>query len=196
MDHIKPTLVILLIGILGAGLFAWSGLYDPSSDNPHWKITSFLIEAIRDRAVAHHASDEILAVDLNDPQLILNGAVHYDEMCVDCHLAPGMKDTELRAGLYPQPPRLSEVKVDPTEAFWVIKHGLKMTAMPAWGPTHNDVKIWGLVAFVRKLHGMTPEKYKEVIASALADEEMKPNKAAHTPAPVGQIPMGQTHAGK
>ena len=34
-----------------------------------------------------------------------------------------------------------------------------MTAMPAWGTTHGDDAIWGLVAFVRKLPEMSPEDY-------------------------------------
>ena len=50
-------------------------------------------------------------------------------MCVDCHLAPEQKDPEIRPGLYPKPPNLSEQCVDPKTAFWVIKHGLKMTGM-------------------------------------------------------------------
>jgi mono/diheme cytochrome c family protein len=47
-------------------------------------------------------------------------------------------------------------------AFWIIKHGIKMSAMPAWGKTLDDTAIWELVAFVRKMPEMTPETYAEV----------------------------------
>jgi len=93
-------------------------------------------------------------------------------MCTSCHLAPGMKDTELRPGLYPRPPNLSEGEVEPREAFWIIKHGLKMTAMPAWGLSHDDATIWSMVAFLQKLPGMTAAQYKEMVAKAPPDEDM------------------------
>ena len=87
-----------------------------------------------------------MPANLNDPQLILKGAGQYAAMCTSCHLAPGVKDSELRPGLYPLPPNLSQVSVDPREAFWVIKHGMKMSAMPAWGASHDDATIWSMVA--------------------------------------------------
>ena len=51
----------------------------------------------------------------------------------------------------------------------MIKHGVKMTAMPAWGRTHNDQLIWDMVAFVGKLPSMSPAQYKSTVASAPAD---------------------------
>src|SRR3546814_12958820 len=70
----------------------------------------------------------------------------YAAMCTQCHLKPGLKDSELRQGLYPLPPNLSQVRVDPKDAFWVIKHGIKMSEMPAWGmvPGHDDPTIWSM----------------------------------------------------
>ncbi|WWL44103.1 cytochrome c [Pseudomonas parakoreensis] len=55
-------------------------------------------------------------------------------MCVGCHLAPGLTGTELSNSLYPAPPNLSKLGVDghPAAAFWIIKHGIKSTGMPAW----------------------------------------------------------------
>ena len=47
--------------------------------------------------------------DLEDPQLILKGAGQYAAMCTQCHLDPGMENSEIRPGLYPQPPNLSQM---------------------------------------------------------------------------------------
>ncbi len=52
------------------------------------------------------------------------------------------------------------------EAFWVLKSGIKMTGMPAFGPTHDDDELWGIVGFWRRLPAMKPEQYKELIESA------------------------------
>jgi mono/diheme cytochrome c family protein len=62
------------------------------------------------------------------------GAAEYDDMCSGCHLAPGQEKTEISKGLYPSPPELSRGNdLNPAEQFWVLKHGIKMTGMPAWG---------------------------------------------------------------
>lgn len=178
MKLVRAVLFLLLLVMLGAGLFIGSGLYNPGADSPHWKVTYFLIQAVRERSVEHHAAGIALPANLDDPQVILKGAGQYAAMCTGCHLAPGMKDTELRPGLYPRPPNLSKSRVDPREAFWIIKHGLKMSAMPAWGMSHDDATIWSMVAFLQKLPGMTAAQYKAMVAKAPPDEDMGPMDGA------------------
>ncbi len=173
MTLVKTALFLLILAIFGAGVFIWSGTYNPGADSPHWKITYALMQTARERSVERHASAIALPTNLDDPDVILKGAGQYAAMCTSCHLAPGMRDTELRPGLYPKPPNLSKGSVEPREAFWVIKHGLKMSAMPAWGMSHDDPTIWSMVAFLRKLPAMTPAQYKEMVAKAPPDDDME-----------------------
>ncbi|MGQ0430519.1 MAG: c-type cytochrome, partial [Gammaproteobacteria bacterium] len=92
-------------------------------------------------------------------------AGNYDAMCAGCHLTPGVEESELSAGLNPAPPSLARHPIDdPAQAFWTIKHGVKMTGMPAWGRHMEDPHIWGLVAFLRQLPSMTPESYRALVA--------------------------------
>lgn len=50
----------------------------------------------------------------------------------------------------------------PAEAFWIIKNGIKYTVMPAFGPTHDDEKIWAIFDFLlNKMNKMSPKDYKE-----------------------------------
>jgi hypothetical protein len=46
-----------------------------------------------------------------------------------------MDENQLRADLYPKPPSFVRRRRlgNPKEQFWIIKHGIKMTGMPAWG---------------------------------------------------------------
>jgi len=100
---------------------------------------------------------------LTDPATIRIGFNHYREMCIICHGAPGVKPREAHAGLNPQPPLLAAKLVkgmSPAELFWVIKNGIKMTGMPAWGPTHSDDQIWAIVAFVKQLPTLTAADYR------------------------------------
>ncbi|NCT68624.1 MAG: cytochrome c [Rhodanobacteraceae bacterium] len=169
---------------LGAVAFAWSGLYDIGADAPHTRPVAALIGLLRERSIQAHAADLALP-KLDDPQTILDGAGHYAEMCTGCHLAPGMADSEIRPGLYPRPPNLSKVRIDPRTAFWAIKHGIKMSAMPAWGATHDDDAIWSMVAFVQRLPELTPEQYKDLVAKAPPDEDMEMDHAHEHPHDAG-----------
>jgi mono/diheme cytochrome c family protein len=139
--------------------WAYSGQYNVAADAPHWDLTTRALATIREHSIAAHASD-LTVPNLADPALIALGAEHYAGMCTGCHLAPGMGDNEMRQGLYPKPPNLT-VKSDrsPAQSFWIIKHGLKMSGMPAWGVTHDDEAIWGLVAFVQQLPTMDAAAY-------------------------------------
>ena len=67
----------------------------------------------------------------------------------------------------------------PEELFWVIKNGVKMTGMPAWGPTHSDAKLWAIVAFLEKLPQMSAQQYQEM------DKTAGPGEVDHDPAAAG-----------
>lgn len=173
MKHwVIPAAAISAVALAGATAFVLSGSYNMGADSPHWPFTYKILQTLRTRSVEAHAKD-IALPDLKDSKLVLKGAGQYAAMCVTCHLAPGVKDSELAPGLYPQPPELSKMQLDPRSAFWIIKHGLKMSAMPAWGKTHDDDTIWSMVAFVNKLPNMSAQEYKDMVAKAPPDEEME-----------------------
>ncbi|TBR72123.1 MAG: cytochrome c [Burkholderiaceae bacterium] len=173
-QHTRHVITVALtIGVLAAGVgaFVYSGVYNIGADDPHTRPVFAVMQTLRERAIQVRSKD-IAAPNLDDPQLILKGAGQYAAMCMGCHLAPGRKDSEIRSGLYPQPPNLSQQRVGPREAFWIIKHGIKMSAMPAWGSSHDDDTLWSMVAFLQKLPDMTPAQYKDMVAKAPPDEDM------------------------
>ncbi|MCX7514251.1 c-type cytochrome [Frateuria hangzhouensis] len=174
-QHVKhysiAVVVLLAILIAGGAVFIYSGFYNIAADDHHTKPVYAIMQTLRERSI-HARSGGVTLPNLEDPQLILKGAGQYAAMCTDCHLKPGMSDSEIRPGLYPQPPNLSQVRVDPKDAFWVIKHGIKMSAMPAWGISHDDPTIWSMVAFLQKLPDLTPLQYRDMVAKAPPDEDM------------------------
>jgi mono/diheme cytochrome c family protein len=160
---IAATLVALA---LGAAVFVGSGIYNIGADDHHTEIVLGIIVQLRERSIAVRTG-AIDVPNLEDPTRILAGADHYATLCVGCHLAPGVTKSDLRPGLYPHPPSLAqEDPGDPRRTFWTIKHGIKMSAMPAWGKTLNDAAIWDLVAFVQKMPTMTPEAYQQILPTA------------------------------
>jgi len=105
--------------VLIVTLFVSTGVYNIGADAPHWRPEFLVMELFRERSIAAQPSGE---------------AVPYAAMCGGCHLVPGQGNSEIREGLYPQPPKLIlRSPADPAAEFWMIKHGIKMTAMPALG---------------------------------------------------------------
>jgi mono/diheme cytochrome c family protein len=162
--------LLALLAVVAVAIYA--GLYNIAADVPHTPAVYWLLETVRDRSVAARARD-IVPNDLDDANRISKGAGQYAEMCSGCHLAPGMKRTEISRGLYPRAPELRrKTNLTPAEQFWVVKHGVKMTGMPAWGVTHDDDLLWDVIAFVRKLPELTPEQYETLVKNAPKHEEL------------------------
>ena len=162
--------LLVLVGAAAVAIYA--GLYNIAADVPHPQPIYWLYETVRDRSVAARARD-IVPTDLDDANRISTGAGLYAEMCSGCHLAPGMKRTEISRGLYPRAPELRRpTDLTPAEQFWIVKHGVKMSGMPAWGITHDDELLWDVVAFVRTLPELTPEQYETLVKNAPIHEEL------------------------
>ena len=158
--------------VVGLAAFVYFGLYNIAADAPHSPPVYALLDSLRDRSIGVHARGITPPADLGSPKRIAAGAGLYGEMCAGCHLGPGLERSELSQGLYPQAPDLAKASDhQPAEQFWIIKHGIKLTAMPAWGKTHSDPLIWDMVAFVRRLPEMSPEDYRRLVASAPEDHD-------------------------
>jgi mono/diheme cytochrome c family protein len=165
MIRLKSWILIGVAAATLAVLFVYFGVFDVAADVPHSAFVYAAMKAVRDRSIAVRIKD-IEVPPLNDQKLIAEGAEHYDAMCADCHLAPGAQQSEMHLGLYPQPPNLSEkIDLSPAAMFWIIKHGIKMSAMPGWGATHDDKAIWAIVAFLQTLPELSPERYQALTAT-------------------------------
>jgi len=154
-----------IVGLIGAIvilaiLFIYSGLYNVGADYPDSAPAAWVMSTTMERSVARHAR-AVKVPALDDPKMIRAGFRHYMEDCVICHGAPGIEIGEIGRGLNPDPPELTEAAAEwkPNELFWITKHGIRMTGMPAWGKIDSDKETWETIAFVRKLPKMTPEQY-------------------------------------
>jgi mono/diheme cytochrome c family protein len=183
----RHRLIVALVGsallaVIGAASLAvYAGIYNVAADMPHTEPVFWLLKTVRERSIALRATGVVVPGDLADPKRVASGAGQYAEMCSGCHLAPGMKRTEISRGLYPRAPELRRGShLTPAEEFWVVKHGLKMTGMPAWGVTHNDGLLWDIIAFLRKLPELTPVEYQTLVKSApKTHEEMMQEMKMH-----------------
>ena len=71
----------------------------------------------------------------------------------------------------PHPPDLTSTipGYEPEELFYVVKHGVKFTGMPAWPALQRDDEVWAMVAFLQILPRLNRAAYRELIAARPAD---------------------------
>ncbi len=180
MHYLLGAILIFVASIVAAGGWLWSGAYNVAADEPHWPLVHRALELGRERSIAQRVA-AVEVPDLTDPERLAQGAGNYAAMCETCHLRPGLADSELRRGLYPQPPVLaSRAAPDPARDFWIVKHGLKASGMPAWGQSMADDTIWGLVAFLRALPAQSAGDYASAVAASGGHDHGEP---ASGPAP-------------
>ena len=166
--------VLLVLLLVGAFVLVWFGAFNVAATQQHSDLTLWLISLVRDRSIAMRATASPPEPSLMDQQRIKAGLRSYHTMCTICHSAPGRKSSPVRKGLNPKPPRLYSQQVQQrsnAELYWIIEHGIRMTGMPAFGPTHSSEKIWNLVAFVRQLPQLSAQQYQAMVqAEGLSDE--------------------------
>lgn len=150
-----------------------SGSIDFAADAAHSAGMAKFIEWAREQSIAKQLDQIVQPADLMSQERIRRGAGNYEAMCVSCHLSPGVEDSELGNGLYPGPPNLSlaeaatEGKGADTRRFWIIKHGIKGSGMPAWATGGmDDEAIWDLTAFIKVLPKISAAEYRARVAAS------------------------------
>jgi mono/diheme cytochrome c family protein len=163
---------IATLALLGAALFAfmYSGLYDLSAVDPHLSPVRWAIEIGKRRSIERYA-DGITAPPLDDEAMLRKGAAIYAEKCTSCHDSPGSIRPLAALRMRPSPPPIAEAaeRQRPGESFWVIKHGIKATGMPSWGPSLSDDDIWAVVAFIDAVPGLSAWRYHALLLEAGVD---------------------------
>ncbi len=169
MRTIIATVALVIIGIVLGGLgFIYSGVYNVGATDRHWALTYRVLEIARNRSIKAHAAGIAVPANLDDPTKIVIGVEHFADHCAVCHGAPGVPQGDIAKGMYPQPPDLTDTakRYAPAELFWIVKNGIKMTGMPSWSQ-HSDDEVWGTVAFLKKLPGMSVAEYAKLVMQAM-----------------------------
>jgi len=161
------AIAALLLLAAAASATIYSGVYDVSAMRQHTAPVYWVLEATMRQAVRRRAAD-ITPPPLSDPKLVRRGFLLHRDSCVQCHGAPGISPHDVGKGLLPLPGNLVQTAMEwsAAEIYWVTHNGLKMTGMPAWGMRYRDADLWAIVAFVKRLPGMTAADYAEMLRDA------------------------------
>ncbi len=167
MIVLSTLAVTAVAGAVATYAFVNSGVYDISATTPDSSLVYWATHQTMEHSVARRLGANVVPEGLDAPQKIAEGGQIFVENCAVCHGRPGMEPTSISQGLNPTPPDLfrADREPDPQENFQFIKHGIKMTGMPAFGPTKTDEQVWALVAFLNVLPGISAADFTSAVES-------------------------------
>lgn len=170
------SLAIALAALAAGGfLVAASGVMPIKASSRHWAVTEWFLHFAMRRSVVTHA---LMVQDppkgLDDISFVLRGAGHYETGCRPCHGAPGDVMPRIPHAMTPHPPELQTrvTSWNARQLFYIVKHGVKFTGMPAWPAQGRDDEVWAMVAFLRRLPSLDEAAYDGLVrggGTALAE---------------------------
>ncbi len=183
MTFNQRTIVIFLAGCLVTLLIPLAiiatGFINMGADVPAGALERGLGHWAYERSVAVRAPNTI-QLPPNSEATLAAGLAHFRENCLLCHGAPAIDPDEMAKGLNPPAPSLTSEAMTLSDGalFWVVKHGIRMTPMPAFGPSHTDAEILQIVAFVRHLPQLSNEE-RIALTGQSTGSHHKPADGAH-----------------
>lgn len=156
-----PLVAAGLVAALVAVLVVISGVVNLSASIPHPAGWAGLLHYTFQRSVAHHAEGIEVPADLDSAHRVQKGAVYFSRVCAGCHGAPGLGQNPVALSMRPRPQYLAKVagQYDAPELFWILQHGVKYSAMPAWPAQSRSDEVWSIVAFLRQLPRLSRTQY-------------------------------------
>jgi mono/diheme cytochrome c family protein len=108
-------------------------------------------------SIARHTRERPNPVPPSENNLIA-GAEIYTQMCAKCHGRPNAGPSVYGESFYPPAPQLTARPTEYTEAeiYWIVSHGIRNTAMPAWGRQLSDEDIWQVASFLKRVGDLPP----------------------------------------
>ncbi|WP_349369248.1 cytochrome c [Salinarimonas sp.] len=157
--------VLVVAGIVGL-VVVYTGAYNVAATEQHASFTRWAFDTTFRNSVESRAAD-VPVPETISAEVLATGAAAYKDSCQHCHAGPGVERADWASGMRPRPPHLAEVAAEweMREIYWLVENGVKMSGMPAFGPSHDSETIWGIAAFVKELPALTPEDYAQAGAA-------------------------------
>ncbi len=153
MRRLATLFFLPALAVIGAGIVVGAGLVDFSASTSPSPLEERAAQFALNRSIAHHAPGKKNPL-ADSSEAVTAGLVLFRVHCVSCHGGPGVDPTEEGASLNPSAPGLTLPRVQARpdgQLFWIVSRGIRMTGMPAFGPSRSEQEIWQLVAALRRL---------------------------------------------
>ncbi len=148
---ILGVIITLLVVFGGAYYYMTSGHFDIRSvGNTPGALERRIADESMDGWVNSHAPQR---ANPFQPTMdnIMDGSMTYDKNCAVCHGSLKQPTSPLHTNVYPPVPQLMlRTPNDPdAHLFYVIKYGIRYTAMPGWDGVLSDDDVWKTVVFIK-----------------------------------------------
>lgn len=180
----------------GGAVVLRAGWYDISASKQHFQLVYTLLEKGMNYSVARHARD-IVVPPLGAPRQVARGGQLYGAHCAQCHGGPGSAQAKIGQSMQPLPGPLIDASTrwQPGELYWITRHGIKMSGMPAWEFHLSDADLWAVVAFMRVLPTLSARDYAALAVPATAPVTTPAPAQVAAPVPPAPAVQGQRVAG-
>lgn len=157
---VAGIIATILVALVAGYLLLRSGFIPANADAKPGGPELWVARTSLDATLRSQAPTGPNPIALTDANLI-QGISLYGQHCAICHgnASGAASASPVARGLYPAPPQLADEGVeDDAEgvSYWKIKHGIRLTGMPAWGRTMNDRQIWTLALFLKHMDKLSP----------------------------------------
>ena len=156
--------VVLTLALVSMVILALTmlGLMPVSADGQHSRLEAKIMPVVLHASIARRAPNEKNPVSLDEDDL-KTGVDVYKAMCARCHSTPDGGPSVYGQSFYPPAPQLQGGLPGYTDfqLFWIIKHGIRNTGMPAWGSMLSDEEIWQIVTLLKNSQDLPPSVESE-----------------------------------
>lgn len=160
------SLLLWAIGLFSGGiafalLVSYSGVFNVAASAGHPVWLEWFLKLSKERSVIFN-SRSIVPPEFELTELVPLGAAHFQGTCAICHGTPLQPVNPVFGHMLPHPPDLQLHATHWTRAqlFWMTRHGIQFTGMPAWSGQNRDDEVWAVVAFLEALPSMTKADYR------------------------------------
>jgi mono/diheme cytochrome c family protein len=133
------------------------GFVDPRADIDPGSMEMRIAMPALDASVDRRAPDTKNPVQPTEENL-QSGMKIYQSTCSGCHGDISHPHAAFGDSFYPRAPQFVEDAPDMTDSqnFYIIKHGVRLSGMPAWGKTLEDTEIWNVTTFLSNMNKLPP----------------------------------------
>lgn len=155
--------VTLLVFSLGGWLYLKIGFADLRANVPSSWLESRLATSAVNASAARHAPSQPNPISPTEANL-LDGARLYRDKCADCHGRPDNPRSDYGASFNPRAPQFMQTRpqLPENQEFYLIKYGVRRSAMPAWGNIMADSEIWQVVTFLNHMDNLPTSVQQEL----------------------------------
>ena len=151
---IALALAAMLV-IVGLTQIRVDALQDPG------QVETFLATVAKQFLIRRSSREGIPSPPSNLQESIAEGDKLYATDCSMCHGSDGHTPSDFGRWMYPRASDLTSPLVQRysnRELFWIVKNGIRLSGMPAFGRVESDEHIWNLVNYLRTMQGSAHPK--------------------------------------